>query len=121
MKSKLEKIADAGIGAVKTSLYAGGITAAAVAVVGAIAAGIYEGGSGQKLLGAENPSMAIAAGAGYIAFLLPAVAEQFHKSDEQGNCHAEDGLLLGALICPIGPVAGMISYGIGYGMGKLFA
>jgi hypothetical protein len=121
MKEKitLEKVVDTGVIAVRTPLYVAGAVAALAAVAGGIGVGIYEGATGQKIFGAENPSMIMAAGAGYAAQLIPCIATQFHTSDEMS--YGDDEAILGGIICPIGPIAGMLFYGMGYGIGKLFA
>ena len=93
------------------------IAGLAAATLGAIGTGIYEGYTGNKIFGAENPTPLIAAAAGYLTPIVGVIGSSILDSDSRGN----DEAFLGALICPIGPIVSGTLYATGYGVGKLFS
>ncbi len=98
---------------------AGGITVVslATATLGVVGTGIYEGVTGNKIFGAENPTVFFAALAGYTA----PVVSLMSSTIAEGTSSENDEAILGALICPIGPIVSAALYGVGYGVGKLFS
>lgn len=87
----------------------------ATATVGAFGAGVYEGCTGQKIFGAENPTVVLAAAAGYLTPLITAFTP-----DREVGLIERDEMVLTAIAFPIGAVIGVVCYGAGYAVGNLF-
>jgi len=124
-ENKLEKIvncvciAGRGVGtAVKGTAITAVVVGALGATVGALGAGVYEGYTGQKIFGAENTTMVLAAAAGYGTPILMTIIPE--KEETYSDRRGRDDAFLGAVICPIGPAVSMALYGAGYGIGYLF-
>lgn len=117
IENKLEKI----VSGVGTAVKGTAITAVTVgalgATIGALGAGVYEGCTGQKIFGAENPTVVLAAAAGYGTPILMTMIPE--KNETYSDRRSRDDAFLGAVICPIGPMISMALYGAGYGIGYL--
>ncbi len=102
--------------------YAAGSGLFVLSTAGAFIAGIYDGISGDTLLGrsseGENYTAMAAVGAGYASQLLAAAGCSLDKENKSNIRKGEEVAIM--LLVPINPLISGVCYGIGYIIGKSF-
>jgi hypothetical protein len=105
MSEELEEIVGCGVGCTLAIPLLVGLVAS---TVGAFGVGVYEGCTGDRVFG-ETSSMLVAAGTAYATQVLSGVITMDGEAT------------MGAIMFPLGPVAGVAIYGAGYGLGSLIS